>query len=211
MGRPHGTHNEDYEEKRKLLLERMSGRMVAPTERASFRELAAAAGVSMPTLRHYFKDRNGVVAAWLAWKGSLGKPHLDVVARTDDDFATSIRSLMVYVRAGMDYGRVNELHVVGLTEGLTNPPLGPAYLQSILEPTLAATETRLAGHQTRGEMRKDVSVRTAALALLSPIILAVLHQRDLGGSTLRCLDMEDFYEAHAAAFVRAYGTQPPAP
>ncbi|MGL4441314.1 MAG: hypothetical protein ACRCUE_18820, partial [Bosea sp. (in: a-proteobacteria)] len=69
----------------------------------------------------------------------------------------------------------------------------------------AAAEQRLATHIERGQMR-DVDVRTAALALLSPVILAMLHQRDLGGEVVRCLDMQAFAAVHAEAFIRGYGT-----
>jgi hypothetical protein len=46
--------------------------------------------------------------------------------------------------------------------------------------------------------------RGAALMLLSPIILAMLHQRDLGGEKVRCLDVDAFVATHADAFIRAY-------
>jgi AcrR family transcriptional regulator len=207
MGRPQGKHNEDYEQKREALLEKLGPRLVATADRASFREMAAFARVSVPTLRHYFTDRNGVIRAWLEWKGGRGRQYLTTLSWSDEDFAASIRSMLAFVAMGMDRGRVIELHIVGLAEGLTNPSLGPTYLQSILEPTLAAAEARLSTHMQRGEMRQ-VDVRAAALALLSPLILAMLHQRDLGGETLRCLNVDAFIESHAGAFVLAYGAQP---
>ncbi len=204
MGRPQGKHNEDYEQKRAALLEKLGPRIVDTAERASFRELAALAGVSVPTLRHYFGDRNGLLRAWLELKGRLGAHHLTTLSSTDDDFATSVRSMLRYTAVGMDRGRVIELHTVGLAEGLTNPALGPTYLQAILEPTLAAAEMRLAAHIDRGEMR-TTDIRSAALSLLSPLLLAILHQRDLGGDKVRCLDLDAFIEAHSTGFVRAYG------
>jgi AcrR family transcriptional regulator len=204
MARPLGAHNQDYEQKRQELLGRLGPRLVAGgVERASFREMAAVAKVSVPTLRHYFANRTGVIVAYLEWRGAQGAPHLALVATTDEPFATSIRSLLAYTAAGLDRARVIELHVVGLTEGLTNPELGPVYLQSILEPSLVAAEARLRLHIERGEMR-DTDVRGAALMLLSPVILAMLHQRDLGGEKVRCLDVDAFVGTHADAFIRAY-------
>jgi AcrR family transcriptional regulator len=206
MARPLGAQNQDYAHKRQALLERLGPRLVASgVERASFREMALVAGVSVPTLRHYFTDREGVIGAYLEWMGQLGAPHLAAMANTDQGFAASIRSMLNTALYGLDRARVIELHIVGLTEGLTNQTLGPAYLQSILEPSLAAAEARLSQHIERGEMR-DVDVRTAALGLLSPVILAMLHQRELGGEAIRCLDVAAFAEAHADAFIRAYGT-----
>jgi AcrR family transcriptional regulator len=204
MARPLGAHNQDYEKKRQELLERLGPRLVAGgVERPSFREMAGVANVSVPTLRHYFANRTGVIAAYLEWRGAQGVPHLAIVATSDEAFATSIRSLLAYTAAGLDRARVIELHIVGLTEGLTNPELGPVYLQSILEPALAAAEARLSLHIARGEMR-DADVRGAALMLLSPMILAMLHQRDLGGEKVRCLDVDAFVATHADAFIRAY-------
>lgn len=203
MGRPQGKQNVDYVEKRDALLDKLGPRLVTTSERASFREMAAFAEVSVPTLRHYFGDRNGVVRAWLERKGVRGKQHLDALSETQEDFAHSIRSMLSFVAMGMERGRVIELHIVGLAEGLTNPALGPTYLQSILEPTLAAAERRLSTHIQRGEMR-ETDVRTAALALLSPLILALLHQRDLGGREVRRLDIDEFIDSHASAFIMAY-------
>lgn len=203
MGRPQGSQNEDYDEKRQAILERLSGRIVSISERASFRDLAASAGVSVPTLRHYFRDREGLLAAWLEWKGGLGAPHLELVKKPGPDFESSVLDLLSYIVNGLSFGRVIELHSVGLAEGLTNPMLGPAYLQSILEPTLAAAEERLQAHIGKGQMR-PVDVRSAALSLVSPVLLAVLHQRDLGGKAVRCLDVDEFVAAHGAAFVKAY-------
>ncbi len=208
MARPLGAHNQDYEQKRQELLERLGPRLVSGSgERASFREMAAFAKVSVPTLRHYFGDRPGVIVAYLEWRGTLGAPYLAQVATTEEPFAASIRSFLAYTAAGLDRARVIELHIVGLTEGLTNPELGPVYLQSILEPTLAAAEARLRLHIERGEMRES-DVRGAALMLLSPMILALLHQRDLGGERVRCLDIDAFVDSHAGVFIRAYEATP---
>ena len=54
MSRTAGTRNADYEAHRQELAAAVARRMVAPGgAAASFRELAAAAGVSAPTLRHW--------------------------------------------------------------------------------------------------------------------------------------------------------------
>ena len=43
---------------------------------ASMRELAGAANVSVPTLRHYFGDRDGVVVAAMGEWFRRGEPYL---------------------------------------------------------------------------------------------------------------------------------------
>ena len=70
MSRTSGSRNRDYDTKRQELLKRIGVRLTDLSQgRPSFRELAAAAGISVPTLRHYFKDRDGVLEAFLDWQG----------------------------------------------------------------------------------------------------------------------------------------------
>ena len=59
-------------------------------------------------------------------------------------------------------------------------------------------------HQKRGEMRRDCQARAGALILLSPLILAYLHQYELGGAAGAPLDMDRFLDQHCEAFVRAH-------
>ena len=86
--------------------------------------------------------------------------------------------------------------------------LGPAYIDHILEPTLAVVEQMLEIWRERGEV--DVpDLRTAALGLLAPVVLAMLHQRGLGGVNCRPLDVDAFLDAHVDGFLRGYArTQP---
>ena len=205
MSRTHGAQNQNYELKRIALLEQIELRLILE-QTISFREMAVVAQVSVPTLRHYFKNRDGVIIAYLAWKRGLGETHLQQAAAATGTFATSVHALLQYSLYGFQHQRVIDIHVVGLSQGLTNPLLGPAYLQSILEPSLAAVETRLATHISRGEMR-NVDVRVAALALIAPLILAALHQMELGGEKLRCLDLPQFAKNHGEAFIRGYQSE----
>ena len=48
-----------------------------------------------------------------------------------------------------------------------------------------------------------VDLRHPAMSLLAPLLRAILHQRELGGTTVRHLDLGTFMDDHAAAFVRA--------
>lgn len=208
MARTSGSRNRDYDEKRIALLKRLEPRLADLTKpRPSFREMAGAADVSVPTLRHYFKDREGVVQAYLVWQGSESARYRPLVATTDDPFPSSIRRVLHGSAFGLkDMGRIRT-HVVGLTEGLHNDRIGPSYLQATLEPLLASVEQRLTLHVARGEMRA-VDIRHAAISLLAPLLLAILHQRELGGTTVRQMDLDAFMEDHAASFVRAYAADP---
>ena len=203
MSRTKGARNADYAERRANLIARL-GRRLADRSlgQASLRELAASAEVTIPTLRHYFGGREEVVAAVLGAAEEAGQPYRAAASAPQGTFEVSIRQLLDYAASGHRHG-VGDLHAIGLTEGLGHAQLGPRYVLSILEPTLQAVEARLAAHVASGEMRQ-ADLRHAALALIAPLLLAQLHQGELGGSRCRPLDLEAFLDDHAEAFVRAF-------
>ncbi len=206
MARTRGARGSDYDAKRASLIAAMHARLVArDLPSPSMRELAAAASVTMPTLLHYFGKRDDVVIAILDAIGQAGAVHLAEAAESDRPFAESIAATLRYVLAGLHQG-LNGVHMLGLREGMGQTRLGPAYLAAILEPSLQAIEARLAAHQARGEMR-TTDPRHAALALLAPLVLAGLHQAELGGDRARPLDLDALVVDHAAAFVRGYAAR----
>ena len=77
------------------------------------------------------------------------------------------------------------------------------YLNDVLEPTLQALEARLAGLVAQRAI-VECDTRHAALMLLSPLLLALLHQRDLGGTRCRPLSIPALIDEHVKVFVRAY-------
>jgi AcrR family transcriptional regulator len=205
VSRTRGARNADHSERRAALIVRLRARLAnRAVGQASLRELAASAGVSVPTLTHYFGTREDIVAAVMADSRKEGQVHLDAAAMPKGGFAASVRQLLSYAAAGHLAG-VSQLHVIGLTEGIGHERLGSSYVEAILEPTLQAVEARLAAHIATGEMR-DVDTRHAALALLSPLLLAQLHQGELNGSSCRPLALGRFIADHAEGFVRAYGS-----
>jgi AcrR family transcriptional regulator len=171
----------------------------------SLRELAGAAGVSVPTLRHYFGDRDGVVRAALTRMAELGAAHVSRarVEATDQALGPSLRWLLGEVVLGWGYG-VGAMWSSGLQESLGHGTLGPAFVDDLLEPTLQATEARLAVHQARGELDAEADVRHAALQLVCPVLMGLLHQDPLGGAACRPLDVDAFLDDHVARFVRAW-------
>jgi acyl-CoA synthetase (AMP-forming)/AMP-acid ligase II len=77
LSRTKGAKDLDHEAKRRDLLEKITLHLMARGgERASFRDLAAAAEVSPPTLRHYFGDRLAVIDAVLEECLRRGRPGL---------------------------------------------------------------------------------------------------------------------------------------
>ena len=204
MGRPEGRTNADFEAKRGALAMRVLGALRDGGAGPSMRELAAACEVTPPTLRHYFGDRDGAVRAALAIAHRLGAEHLLRVATADLGPApAALAAGLDELLAGwMEFG-VGRLHEIGLQLGLGHPTLGPAYLNEVLEPTLQAFEARLALHVARGEL-EVTDLRQATLALLAPLVLGLLHQRELGGQRCRPLDLRGLAAAQLADFLRLH-------
>jgi len=212
MGRPRGARNTDYAATRAALVSRLTKRLAKPDgPRASFRELAVSSKVSVATLQHYFGDRAGVITSVLEAAHTAGSPHL---AAVESAFLGPLRQslgwFLDYLLRGLTDGGVADLHELGLAAGFRDQALGPAYLNHILEPTLQALEARLARHLAAGDL-VPCDLRVAAVTLLAPVLVAVLHQHSLGGTRCRPLDLEGFVAEHFEGFLRAYEQKRPVP
>lgn len=163
------------------------------------RELAAAAGVSTATLRHYFKDRDGLFTALFDLGRRLGAEHQLRLASEPlhADVVTSMRWMLAQIRAGLEIAAVRHWYTTGLRVALESSRLGPAFLCDLLEPLLQAVEARIERHQGRGEL-VGYQARLLGLQLVAPLFLAMLHQRSLSGDTQRPLDPDALIEALVA-------------
>jgi AcrR family transcriptional regulator len=208
MSRGLGNRNADYAETRDQLLRVLAQRLAEPDgATVSFRALAVAADVSVPTLRHYFGTRDGVLEAVFEHFRREGLVHLrHVSAGPTGTLDESMRELLEYTATGFRYG-VNKIHVIGLNAGMGHAALGRAYLAELLEPTLQAVEIRLQRHINAGDMRA-CDVRHAALSLFCPLFMLLMHQHELGGDTYRPASVPAFITDHVSGFVAAYGTAP---
>lgn len=203
MARTKGARNLDNDARRREMIERMRSRLgQRGAARASWRELAAAANVSLATLNHHFGRRDDVIRAILEANGSDGVEPLAVLAVPKGDFADSILAAVNHLATGLQFG-VGEMVAIGLIEGLRQPGLGEVFVEESLEPIIAAMVHRLDAHQARGDMRR-VDSRIAALQLVAPILLADLHQQQLGGAATHPLDMSKVIVGVAESFVRAH-------
>lgn len=210
MPRAKGVKNADYETKRRELLDRMMPRFARlDLERPSLRQLAAAAEVTAPTLQHYFGDRTGVVAALLEEYRRRGEQRLTGVSQPIGPFATAVREFTQGFVLGMQARsavRLGDMFAATLAEGLADPQISPLALNNLVDPAVDALVARLREHVARGEM-VETDLRTAALVLLSPLLMAVFHQDQLGGRTARHMELGRLADEVAAAFVRAYGVE----
>jgi AcrR family transcriptional regulator len=204
MARTSGARAKDHDAKRADLLEKIGAHLrKSLPHKPGLREMAEAADVTIPTLKHYFSNRDGIITAYFEHFGKQGAPHLAIVAEATEPFEASIKALVSYVLAGLVYARVIEGHAAGLSEAVGSEKLGPAYLVQLLEPILQAVEQRLLAHQVKGEIR-PCNLRIAALALIAPLYLAALHQTALGGCTVRPMDVQALGSEVTEVFIRAY-------
>lgn len=171
----------------------------------SLRQFAIKAGVSEPTLRHFFTDRQGVVIAII---GFFAQGARDWLARSAQPAASVTEAVAGYAdlaTEGSDTDIFAQAHAFALVESIHDPVVARAYLDIIIEPSLTAIEARLAPSVDPKAAAPD-RVRHAALTLYAPILLAVLHQRLLKGAEARPLDMAAFFADLTDLFAR--GLQP---
>lgn len=210
MPRPKGARDADYEEKRRLLLARMTARLMRrEVARPSLRQLAEAAEVTVPTLKHYFGSRSEIVEAILAEYRRSGEERLARLRTTELPFQESVKEFAIGLVFGMRAKRdvrLADVFAVSLAEGFLDGDIGPAALQHIVDPSVDTLVERLRLHVSRGEMI-DTDLNAAALMLISPILIAVLHQDQLCGSAHRPVDVTSLAAEVSDAFVRAYASR----
>lgn len=203
MARTAGSRNHDYDETRRRLATLASRSLVrADGTPSTFRDLARAADVTEPTLKHYFKDHEGLIIAALEVVADESRRVTSEVERFQE--LPAERALAGYLHrfaeAFRDLG-VGAVFSGGLSLGLGHPRVGPAFVASILEPTLVHTEALIIELQKRKQLRQGPA-REWAVSLAAPVVLALLHQDPLGGKGVRALDVDAFIETHVALALR---------
>lgn len=193
MPRLPGSRNKDHAATRRALARSFAGALLdADGEPATLDGLAKAAGVSVPTVRHYFKDRDGAFRAALHAVREDGANRLREMADPGERSANeclvglALAVTLVWRRFGL-----GQVMAAGFALGIGSASRGPAYLEELLEPFLQAAEQLLVRLEQRGSL-KPIDARGAALALLAPILFALIHQDHLGGCRQRPLDITAF-------------------
>ncbi|MCA3016998.1 MAG: TetR/AcrR family transcriptional regulator [Myxococcaceae bacterium] len=204
MGRAAGSLNRDHAETRNELARKLAQRLLSPGDALpSLRTLAEGVGVDPGTLRHYFDDRRGAVQAAMETLLPLGEEQkVRALQLSERPAAEGLTTLLVRV-VGAWEGLLGAMHATGFVEGMVDGTVGQAYVRAMLEPTLATVEALLAEFDRRNELRVP-DVRTGALALLAPVMLACFHQLQLQGRACRPLDLEAFVTSHVQGFLRGY-------
>lgn len=181
------------QERKHELLQTLS--QIAVAERSapvSLRQFAIKAGVSEPTLRHYFDDRRGVVIAIIGFFADGARDWLARSAAPAQTVEGAVRGYAGLAVEGADTDTFAQAHAFALVESIHDPSVARAYLDTVIEPSLQAIEARLApALDPSGD--ESQRLRHAAISLYAPILLAVIHQRLLGGDAARPLEMGEFF------------------
>lgn len=208
MGRLKGSRNRDYDERRHALAMSVASALVDDTGAPrSVKELASRVSVAVPTLLHYFGDRDGIVKAAFEAVGAEGAARVSLLdelatrplAPALEGFATNLLDAF----RGFGLGRIFSS---ALSLSLGHPDLGPQFLKHLLEPTLQHAEQLALALEARGELVVP-DVRAFAVTFVSPLVLALLHQDSLGGRHERALNLDAFLKSHLEVVLR--GVTPP--
>ncbi|MFW5661830.1 MAG: TetR/AcrR family transcriptional regulator [Oceanicaulis sp.] len=170
----------------------------------SLRQFAIKAGVSEPTLRHYFSDRQGVVIAII---GYFAEGARDWLARSAEPGETLREAVTGYAGLAMEGSRRDvfaQAHAFAFVESIHDRAVARTYLEQIIEPSLQALERRL-GPSIDPDGADPDRVRHGAIFLYAPVLVAVLHQRLLAGEETRPLDMSRFFDDLTGLFSTGLG------
>ncbi len=176
MPRPRGIRNVDYNRKRQALLKTCALYALSQaTLRPSLRQYAGAVGVSQPTLRHYFGDREGLVIAILTRIGQIAARvwRLPPDRRDPERPDQAILAIFQAGEGAVIQPGFIQAHVLGMTEAVANPAIADAYISTLIEPSLAAIERELL--KARTEAWSPDSLRAASVSMLATTLFVACH------------------------------------
>jgi AcrR family transcriptional regulator len=204
MARPPGRRNADFEAKRLALARRARDGLLLRGAGVSLRELAETIGVSVHNLQNYFGGRDGLICAIAEVIGKDAEPILlDIWKQGDGDLENEVWRYVDLLLLGWRTFGVGRMFVVGLGEGLGDERRGAAVVDGILEPTLQSAERAL-DTLIRNGLLSPQDTRAAALSLVAPVVLALLHQDGLNGVTCRPLNVDAFARQHVTRWTRGH-------
>ena len=181
MGRAPGVRNEHYAEKRQELLDASTDYVLREdVMMPSIRQIAIAAGVSDPTVKHYFGDRTALVRDVLANVGARSEPLREEIRKGKPTIREAIEDylqLMATVPQNSMFVRAN---LFALRESLIEPSIFKSYVDLIVEPNIAALAERLLN--SSGGPRNFANARAAAGLITSNLAKISLRHIMLGDS-----------------------------
>ncbi len=189
-----GTKHEGHDEKRRLILRCMVATVfAAPANQPSFRQFAAAAGVSEPTLRHYFKDRDGCVAAILEYFGVNGQSVWRKLSEAASSPGDAVSETFGISRTGMMTGGFIQAHTFGVVESAGNPRLADVYRRKLLDPAVQAIADKILA--TPGMTNDPREASAVAWAIFSPLLVLGLRRHFLSDANTTDDETDGYFES----------------
>ncbi len=183
MPRTTGSRNKGFANKKEALLLAMTDFAInGDLRRPSLREFAENAGVTEPTLKHYFGHRQAVVIAILNDIARRGEVIWQALASPSSSSHAALEEYFNVSALGLEHGGFVRSHAFGLVEGLADPEVGKVYVNRLLEPSLQIIIDKL---KLSGAENQPPSVlHTMALGAFAPLLVHSLHQDLLGAETI---------------------------
>jgi len=148
---------------------------------ASLRDVAKAAGVTHPTIYHYFKDKTALLLGILDRLNETDRRAMDLATGAKMDLAEFFKLYLRQRLAVFDAADSRALRII-LSEVLVNPELSALYRQRIIEPTFVIGEKHLKELMQRGGISQtDVPLLARMLA---GMFLGLLTLRLMGDAEL---------------------------
>lgn len=201
MARTKGARNANYEERRRDLARRALEAFIDDngTPR-SFRAIARALETDPSTLRHYFGDADGL------FRATFETLYEDARAFADDVRALLDQppevALLGAAQSLVEGWRIGVGHIchVAMVAGLASPVRGPIAVDTFFEPIYRLTEELVSAYADRGALIVD-DPREVSWTLISPVLMALVHQDSLGGGAQHPMDIDAFCERHVRRVV----------
>ena len=191
MARPSGRRNEDYEEKRSALIDRLTRFVLDEgVNLPSLRQLAIAADTSQPTLNHYFGNRTGIIIAIIERMARMSAPLRDQMKRPA---GTLEESLADYARlAGRLSSRKSYMnaHIFAIREGMNNPEVFKANDEGLLQTAIDALAERLV--KSEGGPVNCAQAQVAGRMMMACAMMDALRNMLNGSRDAASIDTSDY-------------------
>lgn len=182
MPRPAGVRNQDYDEKRKALVEAAAGYVLREdVQTPSFRQMAMATGASEPTLKHYFDNRTGLVVAIIQHFDEKSEPVRAYLKQSFESVEAALHDYKTLaVRVGQDATFVRT-HLFGLRESFLDMNVFQAYIRHLVDPGTEALAERIV--KSPGGPADHASARMAATHIFANALFLACRRHLLGSGS----------------------------
>lgn len=190
MGRAPGVRNERYAEKRQELLDAVTDYVLRDDVMTpSLRQIAIAAGVSDPTVKHYFGDRTALVRDVLANVGARSEPLREEIRKGKPSIGEAIEDYLQLMATVPQNSMIVRANLFALRESLIEPSIFKTYIDLVVEPNIGALAERLMS--SSGGPGNYANARAAAGMITSNLSMISLRHIMLGESDQVSMTVEE--------------------